>query len=269
MKYMPKELARELREKLDLVRDPSYSELIFREDIRELCKLFAQSRKKRAIRKNAQIHSFRIENPSAFVPYSVPTNSRRIKKGVKKIETAFNWGVENFDPEKFDEDFIKNIAGRILYGKGLEEYRNTGTRITGASVTPPYPYKFKTREMPEFVENLRRQFKCPDIIQKIEAGIYTHLLLVRIHPFVDGNGRTARTLQDIILDYHNIPLPIIESGERNTYYQLLDRAIVDMRDKESIHKLKKNGATEGEYMFYTFIAGKINSSLDCLIEQVC
>ena len=249
---------KEIREKYITIGDnPDY-------DCSNDCRRIASRR----IRKNAQIHSYRIENPFLKVPFSVPRNVRKkeINYGVKNIETAFAWGINNFDPSSFDESFIREIALRItpeLYNTPIALYRNTGISITGASTTPPYPEKLVEKEIPWFVESLKRQLSCKDIIAKIESAIFAHLHLARIHPFKDGNGRTARTVQDIILYYYGIPSPLIESGERHSYYQSLDRAILgwDERKALEIH----NGASEGENSFYTFIAGKINSSLDKLV----
>jgi len=96
------------------------------------------------------------------------------------------------------------------------------------------------------------------------AAIYAHFHMARIHPFIDGNGRTSRVTQDIILNSYGFPLPIIPSGERVTYYDCLEQAVGGWRDKRGREKF--NGPSEGERLFYDFIAGKINSSLDSVLE---
>ncbi|MEK6875589.1 MAG: Fic family protein [Nanoarchaeota archaeon] len=273
MNYIPKFLANELRRKMDLVRNPSVPEIIFKADIWDICSLFCQRRTRKSIETNAQIHSYRIEHPETIVPYSVPRTKRNIKRGIKDIRSAFEWGIKNFGPDGFNvigEAFIKELAGWILYEReGGAPYRNTGVTITGSRTTPPYPEKVITKEMPEFVDNLKRQFDLnadsSDIIHKLETSIYAHFHLARIHPFIDGNGRTSRLLQDILLTYYNIPVPIIEAGERGTYYECLDRAVYDWKDRKG---LGKSGASEGEQSFYKFMAGKINVSLDKLLNCI-
>lgn len=263
MKYIPKSLSTEIREKLNLIRNPFSKEI--KENLKGLYSLFCRSHIKSVIEKNAQIHSYKMEYPDLQVPYSVPKAKREIKEGAENIRDAFRWGRKNFNLNNIDEEFIKQIAWRItpeLYSGKTAEYRETNVRL--GSVTPPYPAKVKDKEMPGFIESLKEQFKCEDLINKIESAIYSHLHLVRIHPFWDGNGRTSRVLQDLILDYHNIPLPIIEAGERNTYYQCLDKAVYDWKTKKDSGEVK-HGATEGESLFYNFIAGKINVSLDKLV----
>lgn len=47
------------------------------------------------------------------------------------------------------------------------------------------------------------------------------LLKVYIHPFVDGNGRTARLLMNLILMQNGFPPVIIPVEERSEYYRTL------------------------------------------------
>ena len=259
MKYLPKDLMNELRIKNQIVSGNRDCLLTMQ------CKKLALNK----IKKTSQIHSYRMENPDARVPFCVSRNNRKknIREGIKNIEKAFNWGIQYFNPKEFDESFVREIAGRItpeFYDTEIAKYRTSGVQITGASITPPYPYKFLNYEIPAFVESLKKQLECTDVINRIESAIFAHLQIAKIHPFVDGNGRTARTMQDIILHYYGIPIPLIESGERHTYYNCIDEAVLDLDEKKALNI--KNGASEGERKFYTFIAGKINTSYDKILS---
>ncbi len=70
-------------------------------------------------------------------------------------------------------------------------------RATGQIVfTPPV-----TEDVPKLVNEMLQWFnskKVEDIDSVIEAGI-AHYEMVRIHPFIDGNGRTARVFATLIL----------------------------------------------------------------------
>jgi len=258
MAYISKDLANEIKtkfEKAHLDRGLGLS-VVFS----------CQGRTLKEIAQNARINSFRIENPNLEVPFSTPRNHHKklIKEGIRNLTDAFDWGCKNFYPNKFTEEFIRKIAGKItpeLYKEEIAVYSETGTSILGASTTPPYPTKLTEQEIPFFIKSLKKRLGFRDITTKIEAAIYAHFNLVRIHPFVDGNGRTARMLQDIILNAYHVPLPIIESGERKTYSQLLDQAVFDYKHNKDKFK---DEATDGEEMFYDFMAGKINVSLDKL-----
>lgn len=256
MRYIQKSLTREIRQRYDSLSGSISPEITLK----------TKKSERRVLERRAQVHSFRIEHPELRVPYNVPRNKGRkmIKMGVKCLENAFQWGKDNFNPNEFHEPFLNEIAGRVLCGNGFLPYRDSGTHITGASVTPPYPYKMQVIELPWFYYSAQELLRGNDIMNKIEAAIFAHLHIARIHPFVDGNGRTARTVQDIILDYHLIPPPVIEVGERDLYYEILDKAVYDWKHKKHAGEVT-NGATEGENLFYTFIAGKINSSLDKIV----
>lgn len=72
-----------------------------------------------------------------------------------------------------------------------------GNRITGEVVFMPPPTEQVSRLVAEFLEWFNSQ-EVDEIDPVIEAGI-THYEIVRIHPFVDGNGRTARMMATLAL----------------------------------------------------------------------
>jgi Fic family protein len=47
---------------------------------------------------------------------------------------------------------------------------------------------------------------------------------VKIHPFIDGNGRTARLLLNFKLIQSGYPSVVIKSYNRAEYYDALDKA---------------------------------------------
>jgi len=95
----------------------------------------------------------------------------------------------------------KIIIDRILSPESAGEYRSKQVIIRNSSTgevtfrpPPPLEVPFLMRE---FAYWLNRDDK--DIIHPvIKAGI-AHHELVRIHPFIDGNGRVARVLATLIL----------------------------------------------------------------------
>ena len=50
-----------------------------------------------------------------------------------------------------------------------------------------------------------------------------HYKLVYIHPFVDGNGRTARLFMNWILMQEGFPPVIIRKQDRHRYYETLQK----------------------------------------------
>jgi Fic family protein len=61
-------------------------------------------------------------------------------------------------------------------------------------------------------------------VQPVERAALAHFKLVDIHPFVDGNGRTARLLMNLVLMRAGYPPAIIRRDERLEYYTVLDQA---------------------------------------------
>jgi Fic family protein len=75
--------------------------------------------------------------------------------------------------------------------------------------------------MTELVEYCRSQQISPDVpIAELAASL--HYRFVRIHPFDDGNGRTARLLMNYILLKNNLPPVIIKN--KKDYLNALHRA---------------------------------------------
>ena len=58
-------------------------------------------------------------------------------------------------------------------------------------------------------------------LHPIELAGLAHYWLVHIHPFVDGNGRTARLLMNLILMQSGFPPVTISFSDRLSYYEFL------------------------------------------------
>ena len=58
----------------------------------------------------------------------------------------------------------------------------------------------------------------------LEVAADAHLKLVTIHPFVDGNGRTARLLMNLLLIQAGYPPAVIENAKRSAYIDTIEKA---------------------------------------------
>ncbi len=106
---------------------------------------------------------------------------------------------------RYKESEFKRIhqltMDKILDDSQAGEYRTSRVLIKDAasgniSFRPPLPVEVPF-QMEHFLEWLN-SFISKDIHPVLRAGI-THFEIVRIHPFVDGNGRVARAIATLIL----------------------------------------------------------------------
>jgi len=99
---------------------------------------------------------------------------------------------------KLHKDITKNTLESSFYeGKYRDIQVYVGNRITGEVIfLPPIPEELPNliKKFVEWLNSEEAQLLHPVIV----AGI-SHYELARIHPFVDGNGRTARALATLIL----------------------------------------------------------------------
>ncbi|MCX5750970.1 MAG: Fic family protein [Candidatus Saganbacteria bacterium] len=58
----------------------------------------------------------------------------------------------------------------------------------------------------------------------IELAAIFHHKIAHIHPFFDGNGRTARLVMNVILMRKGYPLVVILKNDRKKYYRALEKA---------------------------------------------
>ncbi|VIO92764.1 Uncharacterized protein BM_BM9267 [Brugia malayi] len=77
-------------------------------------------------------------------------------------------------------------------------------------------------EMEEMVKWLNEEDSL--LLDPIERAAIAHYKLVSIHPFIDGNGRTARLLMNLILMQSGFPPVIIPVEARSDYYDTLNAA---------------------------------------------
>ncbi len=85
-------------------------------------------------------------------------------------------------------------------------------------------------EIPNLVSQLF--FNMNQIENPIIRAIYFHHELIRIHPFIDGNGRTTRIAKNWILMYHLYPpIFIRDDQEKKEYIHTLSNSFKALADK--------------------------------------
>ena len=117
-----------------------------------------------------------------------------------------------------DENTVKDIHAllmeNILPG-GI--YRNVEVRISGAQHKPPAPSEMY-RQVKDFYADL--PYKAE--MNAMELAAWTHAEFVKIHPFVDGNGRTSRMIMNYqLMTAGFLPVSIAKEN-RLPYFEALE-----------------------------------------------
>ena len=126
------------------------------------------------------------------------------------------------DNEPISEWNIKNIHGLILKdidNENAGRYRKENVTIKSATHIPPDYLK-----LPELMEKLILTYNTWSEYHPIVQAALLHGELVKIHPFIDGNGRTSRLLMNLDLMNNGYNPVIIKKDSRLKYYEALDKA---------------------------------------------
>lgn len=99
-------------------------------------------------------------------------------------------------------------------------YRNGAVVIGGATHMPPDAVDVP-RQMANLIQWLKKNERK---LHTVELSAVLHHKLAAIHPFFDGNGRTARLVMNIVLMRKGFPLAIILKNDRKKYYDVLQKA---------------------------------------------
>ncbi|MXZ81056.1 MAG: MerR family transcriptional regulator [Gammaproteobacteria bacterium] len=151
-------------------------------------------------------------------------------------------------PSSLTEKDILHIHDIIL--KGVDDanaghYRSIPVRISGSAVVLPNP-----RKVPDLMQDFTRWLSHDHGIHPVELAAEAHYRLVTIHPFADGNGRTARLLMNMILLMAGYPAAIIRKRDRLAYIGSLEKAQL--------------GGSQDDYL--RIIAKAVDRSLDIYLK---
>ena len=139
---------------------------------------------------------------------------------------------------KIDKEIICRINDLILTNIEEDEkgiYRLRKVFISGSSFVPAMPSSVP-KLMGEFFEWLDKN-KDMDIA---DYAALAHEKLVFIHPFIDGNGRAARLLVNLLLMQKGYPPIIILKTERKKYIKTIAQAQMDDNKKPFVNFIAMN-----------------------------
>jgi Fic family protein len=188
------------------------------------------------LERSAERASIQIETDTTY-PSFKQTRDKSGRKRYRKLRrellenhrASWEYALETVgETQTFTPLDLTMIGGRMVPGSQVSMqtgFRKSDVKITGSPYNPPHP-SIVPREIQRLIEANDR-LKGP-----LERGILAHYHLARIHPFEDGNGRTARIIQDAMMcgeGYFPIPIRL---EDRDIYMAILaetDEAYQDGR----------------------------------------
>jgi Fic family protein len=129
--------------------------------------------------------------------------------------------VKNTEPiTAFHVRQIHKLILTHIDDENAGSYRKTQVRIAGAAFSPPESLQINNlmAEWSDWVASAEGS------MHPINLAAQAHHRLVAIHPFVDGNGRTARLVMNLLLMRKGYPPTVILRANRRQYYSVLAKA---------------------------------------------
>lgn len=166
----------------------------------------------------------------------------------KAIEFIKELANKRKSHQHITEEDVLVIHKIILTGiqdQSAGKYRTTEVFIRGSDVEFPLPHK-----IPGLVKEFFRWLEGQQDEHPVRVAVQAHFKYVSIHPFMDGNGRVARLLMNLILLINGYPMAIIRNEERTAYLKTFDAA-------------RKENNMEP---FYRIVEKAVNRSLDIYLK---
>jgi fido (protein-threonine AMPylation protein) len=177
-------------------------------------------RKVRGGRWNPDANELDPEQGNAMAARGYWQAFQSVQKSIAKVLKGDNPTVVDDDHrEWYREMFAPSVTAGLLKPSDLAGYRN-GQVFIRKSMHVPLNRDAVRDVMPAFFDLLREEEHPP---VRVVLG---HFVFVYIHPYMDGNGRMARFLMNVMMAAGGYPWTVIPLSARNTYMAALERASV-------------------------------------------
>ena len=142
---------------------------------------------------------------------------------IKNTKDALDIIFEVYDHADLDLDLIKTIHKILMQGLIRESgvfFASPSKRIVGSKLKLPstdLEIEYLMRSLISFYQINK------DCIHPLILGCVFHFLFVSIHPFKDGNGRTARLTHSFILLMNGYPIFAFDPDKKYEYFNNLEK----------------------------------------------
>ena len=201
----------------------------------------------------------------------IPQSRAYLVQELDNIITCHRFILENMGEiragkQALNPGLVKKLNELILAGLNLEEgaapgqVRQREKQVIHYRPAPAQDCEFLLERLCDWIN--RKTFTAPSgmaIVYGLIKAVVTHLYLAWIHPFGDGNGRTARLLEMLILQSAGVPSP---ASQLLTIHYHLTRS-------EYFRQLDQSSRAGGEVEpFLLYAAQGFRDSLTALLELI-
>lgn len=195
----------------------------------------------------------------------LPPSQKYLQQEIKNIIDACNDLVSQIattGPREITPEFCLDLNRRVLEGLDLEDGTAAGEirrhNVVVGNVyrgAPPEDCHYLLERMCDTINKSTSDGEDREATAILNA-LFAHMYLALIHPFGDGNGRTARLLEFFILLQAGLPQPTGHllsnhyNMTRSRYYSELDR-------------ISKSGGDTAQFVLYA-----LQGLVDGLKEQI-
>ena len=170
-------------------------------------------------------------------PPSRAYQEREVKNVLEALTTIAQQVVDGGFPS-ITSELICDFNRRVLEGTQYEpdvvpgRIRDYSVGVLDYRGAPPEDCQYLVDRLAEWLESATFRSDDAEIrfALAVACAVYAHLYLAWLHPFGDGNGRTARLLEFLILARCGMPLPVAHllsnhyNLTRDEYYRQLAAA---------------------------------------------
>lgn len=189
-----------------------------------------------------------LRETAEVIEHGITVGGKRLKEHLEAVDhhDAVRWMralAERAAP--IGEDAVRELHRRIVTRSEPDiagVYSPHRRRVAGSSVIFPNPLK-----TPELMQAFGRWLERAPLTA--EAAFDAHFRLTAIHPFSDGNGRTARLLMNLHLIRGGYVPVSVRPEDRARYLDALERGSLadDLRPFQAFMH-ERLDATLGEYL---------------------
>ena len=169
-----------------------------------------------------------LKETDIILQYGVTVKGKSLKEHeeVKGQEYALNFLKEVIKTnESLSLSLIREFHALVLNDdiENRGKFKKSNNEILGAGFETTPHYLVEER-LTELIVKKFNSSENNDLIMKVACF---HADFEKIHPFIDGNGRTGRLLLNLELMKNGYPITVIRNEDRDEYYTALETAQVE------------------------------------------